>query len=98
MTLNQDNASGLLKILGTLDIDAASALRQMLLDAMSRQPAIAVDLSEVEACDTAALQVLLAGRKERALRITGASAAVIETAAALGLSFDAAAEGNQDAI
>ena len=84
MTLNEDN--GVHKILGTLDIDTASALRQALLDCMIHKPAIEVNLSGIEACDTAALQVLVAGRSNGSLQITGSSPAVTEIAAALGLS------------
>jgi anti-anti-sigma regulatory factor len=78
MTLNEDN--GVRKILRTIDIDAAGSLRQALLDGMI------LNVSGVEACDTAALQVFLAGRRDCSPQITGSSPAITEIAAALGLS------------
>ena len=51
-------ASGILKISGTLDINVADELRTALLDFICTASRPVVDLSEVEECDTAALQVL----------------------------------------
>jgi anti-anti-sigma factor len=91
MTLNTDKATGTLKISGTLDIDGANALREALLDCLQREGAGA-DLREVDGCDAAALQVLLACRKDAAqagktFRFTADSIAVTQMATALGLSF-----------
>jgi anti-anti-sigma regulatory factor len=74
-----NKTGGVMKISGVLDIDAVSALREALLDCNSE---IKVDLSEIESCDTSALQLLLASR----LSLVELSAAVTETAASLGLT------------
>jgi len=80
MNFNMNKTGGVMKISGTLDIDAAPALREALLDCESE---IHVNLSEVESCDTAALQVLLASR----LNLREPSASIAETAASLGLTI-----------
>lgn len=105
MNLSNDSISGELKISGTLDIDAANALREALLDCFLHQPEVAahslqVDLSGVDTCDAAALQVLLAARKDAsaagtAFRVNAPSQAVTETAAALGLSIDLSGDGSE---
>ena len=73
----------MLTISGTLDIDAANSLRESLLDGLRCRPEITADLTQVDGCDAAALQVLLAAGKS--LRIVAASDAVSETVAALGV-------------
>jgi anti-anti-sigma factor len=98
MTLNGNEVTGVLKISGTLDIDAANSLREALLDCFVQQHDIAADLSDVDGCDAAGLQVLLAGRKDavlvgKAFRIIAASSAVMETAAALGFLIDDLGKG-----
>jgi anti-anti-sigma factor len=92
MNLSHNNMTGELKISGTLDIDSANPLREVLLDCFQHQPEVAADLSEVDGCDAAALQVLLAGRSEAAargkvFRVSASSQAIRETAAALGFSL-----------
>jgi anti-anti-sigma regulatory factor len=94
MTINKDKISGVFNIAGTLDIEAASSFRQALVDLVLEQSPIEADLSAVEACDAAALQVLLAGQRDKTLRVAAASPAVTEIAAALGLSLN----GQPDAI
>jgi len=98
MNLTTDSATGVLQISGLLDIDAANSLREAFLDCFLNQPQVAADLSEVTGCDTAGLQVLLAGRREaaaagKALHIRAVSQAVTETAAALGFSLDESSNG-----
>jgi anti-anti-sigma regulatory factor len=97
MTLNKDEVTGVLKISGPLDIDAADSLRE---------PDVAADLSGVDMCDAAAVQVLLAAHGNlaysgKAFRIVAASEAVTVTAAALGFSIGefgfAQGEDHQDA-
>jgi anti-anti-sigma factor len=106
MTLNKDEVTGVLKISGPLDIDAADSLREALLDGFQRQPDVAADLSGVDMCDAAAVQVLLAAHGNlaysgKAFRIVAASEAVTVTAAALGFSIGefgfAQGEDHQDA-
>lgn len=99
MTLATNDRTGVLKISGTLDIDEADALREALLTAFRLQAEIALDLSEVDACDTAALQVLLAGQRNAAsagktFRMVAVSDSVTGTAAALGLSIEASNKEN----
>jgi anti-anti-sigma regulatory factor len=96
MTLTTDPVTGVLKISGTLDIDAANRLREALLDCCLHQPEVAADLSEVESCDAAGLQVLLAGQRGAAafgkvFSVRAAATPILETAAALGLSLGAPA-------
>lgn len=107
MTLTKDDATGVLKISGTLDIDEANVLREALLDCFALQPEVAVDLSAVEACDAAALQVLLAGQRDAAALgkvfcVNAASPSVLETAEAIGLPLErpanASIESHRDAI
>ena len=106
MTLTKDNTTSVLIISGTLDIDTANSLREALLECFSLQPEVRADLSAVDACDAAGLQVLLAGQRNaallgKALHVNTASPAVLETAAALGFSIqvaaDAGSEGPRDA-
>jgi anti-anti-sigma factor len=92
MTLSKDSITGILRISGALDIDAATSLREALLDCFLHQPEVTVDLTAVDVCDTAALQVLLAGQRDgeslgKTFCITAASNSVTETAAALGFSI-----------
>jgi anti-anti-sigma regulatory factor len=98
MILDMDKTTGELKISGTLDIDATNSLRDALLDCLLHQPEVGVDLSEVDACDAAALQILFAARRDsaaagKAFRAT-ASEAVTGVAEALGLSFGEDARAN----
>jgi len=99
MNMSSDNPTGTLQISGMLDIYSANSLREALLDCFLQQPEITVDLSEVTGCDAAALQVLLAGRKEAAaggktFRVSAASRTVSETAAALGFSLGSSDNGS----
>ncbi len=89
MTLNEDGITGILKISGTLDIDSAAALRESLLGCFLRQAQVTADLSEVEGCDTAAFQVLVATQRMavslgKTFRVTAASSRLLDTAAGLG--------------
>jgi len=97
MTLDKDNSTGVLKISGTLDIDTANSLREALLNCFLVQSEVAVDLSAVDECDAAGLQVLLAGQRDAAclgkiFHVHGAPAAVSATAAALGLPVPGSAK------
>ena len=94
MTLDKDLFTGALTLSGELDIDTANSLREALWECLLRQSDVAVDLNSVTAIDTAALQVLLAGRREAAslgksFRFVAVSSSVAETVSALGFSIDA---------
>jgi anti-anti-sigma factor len=93
MTLTTDQVTGVLTVSGTLDIDAANALREAILDCFSAQPEVAIDLAGVDACDAASLQVLLAGLRDaascgQAFSFHAVPPPVLETAAALGLALE----------
>lgn len=94
MTLSTDKITGVLQISGTLDIDAANGLREALLDCLLHQGEIVADISELDGCDAAGLQVLLAGRRDamaagKPFRFTAPSHVLAQTALALGFSIDA---------
>jgi anti-sigma B factor antagonist len=78
---------------GELTIYRAAELQPVLLDAVRTHDAPAFDLSTVTEFDSAGLQLLLVAQREAArlgktLRVTGASPAVREVHALLGLAFD----------
>jgi anti-anti-sigma factor len=100
MKLSTDSATGVLQVSGTLDIDAANSLREALVDCFLHQAEVTIDLSEVTACDAAALQVLLAGRRDavtagKPFHLHAAAQAVTETATALGFSLNESHNGTQ---
>lgn len=81
---------GCLKISETIDLSTAEALRDALAECFDQDKPIELDLSEVTACDTAALQLLHAARNTavrsaRPFRVTALSAAITETGSRLGL-------------
>lgn len=78
---------------GELTIYRAAELKDVLLDAVRQHDAPAFDLSAVTEFDCAGLQLLLVARHEAAqlgktLRVAGASAAVRDVFALLGVPFD----------
>ena len=92
MHTTPDESESLLKIEGTLDIGCAEELRQALQDLLARASAPMLDLSQVDACDTAAIQLLLAARisaaqSGRQLELTATSPALDAAGATLGLSL-----------
>ena len=93
MQLTQTQDGDVLKIAGTLDISVADSLREALTNSFHRYGVIRVDLSDVETCDTAALQLLYSARQSAArdqaiFQITALSPAIAKTIAALGLQVD----------
>jgi anti-anti-sigma factor len=83
-----------LKITGEQTIRTADELHKVLAEHLDRCVDVDVDLSEVDACDAAALQLIYALRQSAVQRkqrfhITAVSPAVTETAAALGLHIEA---------
>ncbi len=89
MMVDRNNPTGSLRISGELNIASAKSLGEVLLEQLSTSRELALDLSAVESCDTAALQVLLAARQRATLTgkpfsIFPNSPVVTETAHALG--------------
>ena len=81
-----------LAVEGELTIYRAAELKDALLDAVRQQSAPAFDLSAVTEFDSAGLQLLLVARQEAArlgktLHVQGASAAVCDVFALLGVPF-----------
>jgi len=88
-----NDAGARLKITGEQIIRTADELHKMLADYLDRGVPVGVDLSEVGQCDTAALQLIYALRRsaverKQRFQITAVSAAITETAAALGLRIE----------
>jgi anti-anti-sigma factor len=82
-----------LAIEGELTIYRAAELKPLLLDAVREHDAPALDLSAVTEFDSAGLQLLLMARQEaarlgRPLHVAGASAAVRDVFALLGMPFE----------
>jgi anti-anti-sigma regulatory factor len=82
-----------LKITGQQTIRTADELRKALAEYLDRSLAFVLDLSEVNVCDTAALQLIYALRqsalqRKQCFQITAVSPAITETAAALGLRIE----------
>lgn len=83
-----------MKLEGVLDIGASAELRQALREFLAGAESLSIELSGVEACDCAGIQLLCsvrktAGRGGRQLPFTAIPDPVTETAAALGLSITA---------
>jgi anti-anti-sigma factor len=84
------DADGVFKIQGDLSIRESGALIAALAGALDSGPSLTVDLSEVTACDTAGLQILIAAVKQAAtdgksLHFKQASSAVRHHLELLGL-------------
>lgn len=90
LNITQPGDTGPLKISGTLDIYTVDTLRDVLAEHVKQQTALLLDLSEVDGCDVAGLQLLCSAHKSaeasRApFAVTALSQAVVESCAALGL-------------
>ena len=73
-----------IEIKGELSIFSAASLRQQMLDALEQDGDVEVDLSAVSEMDSAGMQLMIAAKREaalrnRSLRFTGHSRAVFET-------------------
>jgi len=82
-----------LHIAGTLEIREAEELLRALRDFVQQEGQPVIDLSGVESCDTAGLQLLCSARKTaaaagKALQVLDTPPAVQDAAAALGLRLD----------
>ena len=84
---------GGLAVSGDLRIETANEVRKALKVYLEGRAEMVLDLGQVDECDTAGLQLLLAARKSAAalgkpFRLTAVSAAVRETSEALGLALE----------
>jgi len=82
-----------LKISGEQTIRTAEELHKELADYLEQSSAVLLDLSDVDECDTAALQLIYSLRqaaieRKQRFEIIAVSPAVTETAAALGLRLE----------
>lgn len=90
---NQDDGA-LVTVEGALSIYEAAALHQRLLEGFRNDAAeVVLDLSRVDECDTAGVQLLCSARRTatrsgKPLRIHGSSEAVTEAILALGLAVE----------
>jgi anti-anti-sigma factor len=92
MEITKDESGHRLKLAGRLDIRGSERLRDALRDFAKGSLHSIVDVSEVESCDTTALQLLYSVRKtvETAggqFRLAGLSSGLAESSAALGFSL-----------
>lgn len=96
------NESGTLKICGELRIAEADQLRDALFAYLTQTQTLQIDLSAVESCDTAALQLFLslrlsAEKSGKSLQLVTTSSRFKEDVMALGVTVSAlayAAEGS----
>ncbi|SPE29287.1 hypothetical protein SBA3_1540005 [Candidatus Sulfopaludibacter sp. SbA3] len=98
MQINTDLGAGVLTISGAAAIIDVAELRDALRGFIGEVPRPVLDLSQVDTCDTAVLQLLWAARKtaensDKHLKLTGISETVQAAAAVLGLDFE---EGPED--
>jgi anti-anti-sigma factor len=84
---------GVVQVGGDLHISEAEDLRRALIDELTTLPALVLDLSQVNSCDTASFQLLCSLRKSaercgKEFRISAPSPAMRETSAILGMSLE----------
>jgi anti-anti-sigma factor len=90
-TIRQED--GVVQVRGELHISEAEELRKSLLEQLAQAPALTLDLSGVESCDTASFQLLCSLQKSaekegKEFRISAPSAAMREASAIIGLSLE----------
>ncbi len=90
MQSSRDEAGGVLILAGALEISVGSELKTALRECLAAAQEVTVDLSGVESCDAAALQLLCAAQKtaeqaNQGFTFTGLSSAIQEAGAALGV-------------
>ena len=83
-----------MEITDALDIYSSAGIRETLLRELADAPEVALDLSQVKACDAAGLQVVLAAMRTareagKSFRVTHVSDIVTSTAQGLGLELNA---------
>jgi anti-anti-sigma factor len=87
-------AATVLKITGEQTIRTADELHKALAEYLDRGLAVLLDLSEVQVCDAAALQLVYAlhrsaSQRNQSFHIKAVSPVITEAAAALGLAIEA---------
>ncbi len=92
MQITKTDSDRALKLAGTLEIAVAEELHHALRDFICRDRGEDVDLSEVDGCDAAGLQLLCSARKtaerfSRPFQFIGLSAAIRNAASGLGFSL-----------
>jgi anti-anti-sigma factor len=90
MQITQSAEGKVVHVAGELSLYTAHDLRDALATALARESALSVDLSGIETCDTAAIQVLCsavmtAASAGKEIGITGAPAAVVDVSQSLGV-------------
>ncbi len=94
MQITRDKSGRVVKISGTLDIGAASELKDALSELLAVDGAVALDISDVDGCDITGFQLFHAARKSveisgRSWELVGLPDAVRTGGASIGLSMDA---------
>jgi len=82
-----------MKVRGELSIQCADDLHRLFTESIGRDVDLVLDLSEVQTCDTAALQLICSLRKTavrrgRGFRIAALSPAIELTVSALGMQCE----------
>lgn len=103
MTLSYRDHDSVIEVAGPLDVNTAATLRDALEPLVDREPAPTLDLSGIDSCDTAGIQVLFAAARSAAfrqkrLRVANASAPVVHLLDALGLPADLAQFGGSEPL
>lgn len=93
MQITKDQGGSLLKIAGAVEIGVAEELRRELCDSLDGSSRLVVDLSGIDACDAAALQLFCSVRKsaERLSKVVEFGVlpeAVVRACDDLGLSVE----------
>jgi anti-anti-sigma regulatory factor len=99
MQIAKDPVRGLLRISGSLHVSEAEKLCHGLRDQLAEGQELLLDLSEVDACDTACLQLFYAARnsalrQQKPFRVTALSSAVSDTGKVLGMPLELLTSSN----
>lgn len=92
MQVIQDQSESIHKLSGSLDINTSDEVRKILLEYLGEHASISVDLSQIEGCDAAGVQLLLALEKSaksagKPFAIVASSEAFDRDCAGLGVSI-----------
>jgi anti-anti-sigma factor len=91
MQVINDQSESVHKLAGTLDVNTANEVRGVLLEYLGEHTSISIDLSQVEGCDAAGVQLLLALEKSaeaagKPFAVVASSEAFDRDCAGLGIS------------